>query len=205
METMSTVSQNIVSLYTEATPNPNTLKFVANKMIFAEGQAELDRKEVEQAPFVAAIFNEFDYVTSAFVSNNFITLTKNDDTEWYEVMGEVRNFIKDYLGTNQVIFEQAFIDKIKADTPALKGLEEDSTIEEKITFILDKYVRPGVAADGGAIDFKSSDAEAKKVNLIMRGSCSGCPSSQVTLKNGVQALFERYLPEEVKEVEAVEE
>jgi len=201
---MSAATQNIISLYTEATPNPNTLKFVANKMIFAEGQAELDRSDADKAPFVHAIFEAFDFVESAFVSKNFITLTKQGDTEWYEVMGEVRVFIKDYLSSDKEIFNETFIEKVKAETPTLKGLEESSTIEEKIVFILDKYVRPGVAQDGGAIDFESYDAENKKVNLIMRGSCSGCPSSQITLKNGVQALFERYLPEQVSEVVAVE-
>lgn len=198
-------TQNIVSLYTEATPNPNTLKFVANKMIFPEGQVELDRGEADNSPFVEAIFNEYDFVTSAFVSKNFITLTKNEETEWYEFMGEVRTFIKEYLASDKDLFKAEFVEKIKSETPELKGLDESSTIEEKIVFILDKYVRPGVAQDGGAIDLASYEPENKKVNLIMRGSCSGCPSSQVTLKNGVEALFQRYLPEEVSEVVAVEE
>lgn len=193
-----------ISIYTEATPNPAALKFVANKMFLTDAQVEIDREDTKGAPLVEAIFNEFKDVESAFVSKNFITLSKNDSFEWFEIMNDVRLFIKEWLSQKKEIFSEEFVSKVKSAKPDLKGIDENSSIEEKIHFILDKYVRPGVAQDGGAIDFASYDPETKKVGLVMKGSCSGCPSSQITLKQGIQSLFERYLPEDVSEVEAVE-
>ncbi len=192
---MDTQEKRAISLYSEASPNPNSLKFVANVMLIPEGVSR-DYPNLESAgdaPLAAALFSEFDFVTRVFYMSNFVTVTKSDDADWFEVKGTVQQFIKDHLeGGNALLTEE-----ISQTDHAVS--DDDTDIEVKIKGILDEYIRPAVEMDGGAIAFHSFDEG--KVKVTLQGSCSGCPSSTVTLKAGIENLLKRMVPE-VTEVEA---
>ena len=137
---------------------------------------------------------EFSYIKSIYISKNFISITKYDIKNWDEVSLELRNFIKNYLENNIIISSS---NKIKVDK---NDLDE---ISKKIVSILDEYIKPAVASDGGNILFDSYDPENKLVKVILQGACSGCPSSTVTLKNGIENMLKEMLSEEINSVEAI--
>lgn len=195
-------------IYAEVTPNPATMKFVANHTLAPNGQVfEFDSEaSASDSPFAQKLFT-FPFIKGLFIAQNFVTITKIDGVEWDDVMLELREYISNYLNTGHSIFNEG-ASNAKADE-AVKGssgltdhAKPDTPIEEQIVEILDDYIRPAVEGDGGAIHFKSYDDG--KLTVVLKGSCSGCPSSTVTLKSGIQNLFERMLPE-VKEVVAEEE
>lgn len=194
-----------VSLYTEATPNPNTLKFVANRMLYPSGSIEIKSlAEANEVPLAAALFAAFPFVDNVFIAKNFVTVTKNVSDEWFEINLPVKDLIKTWLEDGKDVFSADFKAKAEkeASEPKLDVEIEEGDIEGKIKAILDKYVQPGVQQDGGNIAFVSF--EDGVLNLEMQGSCSGCPSASMTLKNGVETLVKRFVPE-VKEVVATEE
>ncbi|MEB2784672.1 NifU family protein [Algoriphagus persicinus] len=182
-----------VHLYMEANPNPNSLKFVANFMLVDEG-VSFDFPDAEGAkisPLALELFN-FAAVERVFIASNFVTVTKSENVEWAEIQGIVRDHIKQYLESGKAPVPVGFEKDPLFD-------ENDSEVVKKIKGILDEYIRPAVEQDGGAIVFHSFHEGVVKVQL--QGSCSGCPSSTVTLKAGIQNLLTRMLPE-VKEVVA---
>lgn len=193
METQK-VNKNdqIINIYMEANPNPNSLKFVANMMLTEEGQSFdfPDKESAKDAPLALELF-DYDYVDRVFYMSNFVTVTKKEDVLWDEVREELKQHIKKYLESGKPILnkvvEESLID------------ENDSETVKKIKGILDEYVKPAVEGDGGAISFHSFNDGVVKV--LLQGSCSGCPSSTVTLKSGIENLLKRMLPE-VKSVEA---
>ena len=153
---------------------------------------------------MAARLFTFPFVTGVFVAKNFITITKNDTVEWIEITNEMREYLINYLTAGYPVFNK------KPQTQAGNGETETASNippvpqnqqEERITEILQEYIRPAVESDGGAIDFKKF--EEGKLTVTLRGACSGCPSSTITLKNGIEQLFKRMMPE-VKEVLAEE-
>ncbi|MBB6327100.1 Fe-S cluster biogenesis protein NfuA [Algoriphagus iocasae] len=182
-----------VHLYMEANPNPNSLKFVANFMLAEEGVSfdYPDAASAENSPLAQELFN-FAAVKRVFVASNFVTVTKAEDVEWSEVQNVFRDHIKGYLESGKPVVNASF------DKDPLFD-ENDSEVVKKIKGILDEYIRPAVEQDGGAIVFHSFHDGIVKV--LLQGSCSGCPSSTVTLKAGIQNLLTRMLPE-VKEVQA---
>ncbi len=182
-----------VHLYMEANPNPNSLKFVANFMLVDDG-ISFDFPDLESAgnsPLAKELFN-FAAVQRVFIASNFVTVTKFGDVEWPEIQTIIRDHIKQYLESGQKAVVASF------DKDPLFD-ENDSEIVKKIKGILDEYIRPAVEQDGGAIVFHSF--QDGMVKVLLQGSCSGCPSSTVTLKAGIQNLLTRMLPE-VKEVQA---
>ena len=184
---------NPVSIYTESTPNPSVLKFVANKLI-VDGSFEYNNiEEAQEMEFTRKLF-EFSYIKSIYISNNFISVTKYDIKNWGEVSLELRNFIKNYLENNKAI---SLSNKIEVDK---NELDETS---KKIVSILDEYIKPAVASDGGNILFDSYNPEKKLVKVILQGACSGCPSSTITLKNGIENMLKEMLSEKVNSVEAI--
>ncbi len=187
----------VVTLYTEASPNPNSLKFVANFYILEN--ASLDFPSIEEtsnAPLAKAIFEEFDFVKRIFIAANFITITKSDTVDWFEMIPKIKEFIKNWLQDEKPVFTDGIEAQLKEQ--AKPSMNSNSVIENKIISLLDDYVRPAVEADGGAISFHSYNEGVVKVQL--QGSCSGCPSSTVTLKSGIENLLKRMMPDEVKEV-----
>lgn len=182
-----------VHIYMEANPNPNSLKFVVNFMLTDDGISfdYPDQESTANSPLANELFN-FAAVDRVFIAANFVTVTKKEDVEWEEVRDVIREHIKSYLETGKSPINFAFEQDPLFD-------ENDSEIVKKIKGILDEYIRPAVEQDGGAIVFHSFNDGVVKV--LLQGSCSGCPSSTVTLKAGIQNLLTRMLPE-VKEVEA---
>ncbi|MBJ59650.1 MAG: NifU family protein [Flavobacteriales bacterium] len=188
------------SLYSEATPNPRVMKFTANRMLVDQNIYEFNnRAEAAASPLALELFG-FSFVESVFISNNFISITKKDNgIEWSDIILEMREFIRDYLvDGGDVINEDASPKKNKTITHKEELKREFSDIEKKIADLLDEYVRPAVEQDGGFISLKKF--EKGIVTVSLQGACSGCPSSSMTLKSGIEGLLKREMPEEIVEV-----
>ena len=184
---------NPTSIYTESTPNPSVLKFVSNKLIVDYSFEFNNIDEAQEMEFAKKLF-EFSYVKSIYISKNFVSITKYDLKNWDEVTLELRNFIKNYLEKNEVNFKRKEVKTEEID------LDETS---KKIISILDEYIKPAVSSDGGNILFDSYDKDKKLVKVILQGACSGCPSSTVTLKNGIENMLKEMLSDKVNSVEAI--
>jgi Fe-S cluster biogenesis protein NfuA len=180
------------SIYAEQTPNPETMKFVFNKMILPEEAEDYPTKEKANASPIAKSLFEFSFVNGVFVMNNFITITRAPETEWHEITPIVKEFLKAYVEAGEPI-------SYKSDKSNIEGA--DNVIVAQILDILDTYIKPAVENDGGMISFKSFNEESGLVTVELKGSCSGCPSSTVTLKKGIEGLLTRMVPQ-VKEVVA---
>lgn len=191
---MLTAAPKNISLYLESNPNPNSLKFVANEMLVPEGMSFdfPDAIAAQEAPLAKELF-EYPFVDRVFYMSNFITVTKKEGIEWLEIQDTLKKHILAFLESDKLILD------IKA--PEAGASEYDSEAVIKIKTILDEYIRPAVEQDGGAITFHSFKEGVVTVNL--QGSCSGCPSSTITLKAGIENLFQRMMPDEVKSVEAL--
>ena len=194
------------TFYVESTPNPAALKFVANKLMIENGATAgyANVLETEKAPLMKKLF-EFPFVKNLFVAQNYITVTRTDSTSWDEVMIELRLFITDYLNKggeiiNELPSKEVAVDSSfeKKETVFTEHAVPATDIENKIVEILEEYIRPAVEQDGGSIVFKSFNEGV--VTVQMKGACSGCPSSTMTLKSGIEALLKRLLPDDVKEV-----
>ncbi len=195
-----------VMLYTEQTPNPETLKFVTNRMLYPKNTADFKDTQrdlaKEWSPLAAALFEQ-PQVKGVYICNNFITVTKEYNFEWESFMLEMKSFIKKYIQDGGTIVKEGFetlqIQEQKAKESGSYA-PEDAEIVEKIKNLIDKYVRPAVEMDGGNIAFKSFNNGI--VSVLMQGSCSGCPSSTQTLKGGIEGMMKRMIPQ-VKEVVAI--
>lgn len=192
------VKKTPISIYSESTPNPAALKFVANKKL-VDFQIEFNSiDECQDSPLALKLFN-FPFVKSIFIDENFISITKYDIASWDEITLTIRNFIKEYIEDGNPIITKDF----KKEAPIeQENLDETS---KEIISILDEYVKPAVASDGGNILFKSYDEKTKSVSVILQGACSGCPSSTVTLKNGIENMLKEMLHGKVEVVEAINE
>tara|TARA_B100000767_G_C19694119_1_gene505350 strand:+ start:105 stop:707 length:603 start_codon:yes stop_codon:yes gene_type:complete len=192
-----------VTVYSEITPNPSTMKFVANKYILPSGESANFTSQAQTkgySPLADELF-KFPFVDGVFLAANFVTVTKTDNVSWDFITMQLRDFIREWIADCKEIL-------LKSQDPILE--EEDSSIEvpkleeseydEKITALLDQYVRPAVENDGGAIDYVGYDEG--KVIVKMKGSCAGCPSSTATLKGGIETLLKQHLPN-VQEVVAL--
>ncbi len=189
---MNPVPKNI-SIYLESNPNPNSLKFVVNEMLVPDGLSFdfPNRESATQAPLAQELF-DYPFVDRVFYMSNFITVTKRDDVEWVEIQHILKDHIAKFLEAGRFIMELK-------DANAEAAEPETETVK-KIKSILEEYIRPAVEQDGGAITYHSFHDGIVKVKL--QGSCSGCPSSMVTLKAGIENLLTRMIPGEVKAVEA---
>jgi NFU1 iron-sulfur cluster scaffold homolog, mitochondrial len=183
-----------VTIYLEANPNPNSMKFVANHMLLDDG-ISFDyptQEQTENSPLAYELFN-FEAVERVFIASNFVTVTKKEGVDWIEIQMIIRDHIKSYLEQGKPAVQVSFTQDPLFDP-------NDSETVKKIKGILDEYIRPAVEQDGGAIVFHSFQDGIVKV--LLQGSCSGCPSSTVTLKAGIENLLTRMLPNDVKEVQA---
>jgi NFU1 iron-sulfur cluster scaffold homolog, mitochondrial len=196
---MIKTGNTIVSIYTEMTPNPETMKFVANKLLYPGKSIEIqDEAQALASPLAKELFS-FPFIKSVFIASNFVTLTKTSDTEeWMDVIPPVKQFLKEYLENGGEVVNEEEAGKMKQDAGNIV-LSDDTDVVKRIKELLDNYVRPAVEMDGGAIQFKNYDEGV--VSLMLQGSCSGCPSSMVTLKAGIEGMMKRMIPE-VKEVVA---
>lgn len=188
-------------IYTELSPNPNSMKFVLNYELVPEGLSfdypdmGSTMEESKASPLAADLF-QFPFVQRIFIASNFITITKDDDTLWEDVLGDLRRFLKIFFDDNNEVFASKTVEK-----NTLIVDSNDSETVGKIKAALDQYVRPAVESDGGAINFADYDEDSGKVTVMLQGSCSGCPSATVTLKDGIERLLTNMVPG-VKEVVA---
>ncbi len=189
------MNERIIHIYTEASPNPNSLKFVLNFDLIDISLDFPTIKDTKNCPLAKELFESFDFIQRVFIANNFITVTKEEETDWFEVMPNVKDFIKKYIQAERVIFTDDIKKQVVgADLKEQKINEgNDKETIDKIKVVLDEYVKPAVESDGGAISFLSYDNG--KVTVLLQGSCSGCPSATVTLKNGVENLLKKMVPE----------
>lgn len=187
------------SIYAETTPNPLVMKFVANRMLVDNQIYEFNnRAEASSSPLALELFG-FPFVNKVFLSNNFISVTKKENgIEWQDIIVEMREFIRDYLIDGGQIISEKAIAKNTSHSPVKTTTREFSEIEKKIANLLDEYVTPAVAQDGGYIALKKY--EKGIVTVSLQGACSGCPSSSMTLKSGIEGLLKREMPDEIQEV-----
>lgn len=202
-----------VTVYSEMTPNPSTMKFVANKYLLPTGASvEFENKAAAKgySPLAEALF-DFPFVTKVFIAVNFVTVAKTDNVPWDFITMELREFIREWISFEKEVLiampsqiqhdsqEAAVASSASTETSTPRPNFAASPLDDAITDLLDQYVRPAVANDGGAIDFLGF--EDGKVTVMLKGSCAGCPSSTATLKGGIENLLKQHLPE-VKEVVA---
>lgn len=193
---MLKTGNTIVSIYTEMTPNPETMKFVANKLLYPGKSIDFpDEASAAPSPLAQELF-AFPFIRAVFIASNFVTLAKTPDTQWEEVIPTVREFLKQYLEEGKVVINEDQV-VVKADTNTVNA--DDTDVVKRIKELLENYVKPAVEMDGGAISYKGFDNGT--VTLMLQGSCSGCPSSMITLKAGIEGMMKRMIPE-VKEVVA---
>lgn len=199
------------TMYAEMTPNPNTMKFVANRWLVTNDKSYevlANERVGSPSPLAEALFN-FPFVNGVFIAGNFVTITKSEAIEWQDIMIELRDFISEFLNTegNEIIRAEFLngeaevpVAKVGDDSEVATSKTDLTDFDKKIIEILDEYIKPAVEGDGGAIEFHSY--EDGLVKVVLKGACSGCPSSTATLKGGIESLLKSMLPE-VKEVEAI--
>lgn len=188
----------VISIYTEMTPNPETMKFVANKLLYPGKSIDFpDIDSAKPSPLAQELFG-FPFIKAVFIASNFVTLTKIADTDWQDVIPNIRQFLKEYLEEGKTVINEDEVVVTKSE-PSNEISADDDDVVKRIKEILDNYVKPAVEMDGGAIQFRSYNDGV--VNLMLQGSCSGCPSSMITLKSGIEGMMKRMIPE-VKEVVA---
>ncbi len=181
--------EDVITIYAEKTPNPESMKFVANRMLLPNDSADFRKaEEADRSPLAKALF-ELPFVKGVFIMNNFVSVTKNGEYEWFDLIPDMRAFFQEWLEQGKTIINP--ITELST--------EEESEVERKIKQLLNDHVKPAVEMDGGAIDFKSFSQGI--VTVVLKGSCSGCPSSTFTLKAGIENLLKRMVPE-VQAVEA---
>jgi len=187
----------IVSIYTEMTPNPETMKFVANKLLYPGKSIDFPEEAAAAPSPIAQELFGFPFVKGVFIASNFITITKSPETLWEDVIPTIRQFLKSYLEEGKQVIDESLVPE-KADD-AEQFSDSDVDVVTRIKEMLENYVKPAVEMDGGAISFRGYNDGV--VKLMLQGSCSGCPSSMVTLKSGIEGMMKRMIPE-VKEVVA---
>jgi len=194
-----------VMLYTEQTPNPEALKYVTNRLLY-RGIADFKEKELaaEWSPMANSLM-ELPYVKSVYFNNNYVTVTKEMNYDWTEIMLKLKEYIKEYVENGGEVVKEGFgdfWDTQMSQSNAIQFAGEDGEIARKVKELIDMYVKPAVEMDGGNIEFKAF--EKGRVFVTMQGSCSGCPSSSVTLKAGIEGMLKRMVPEVTEVIQEME-
>lgn len=192
-----------VTVYAESTPNPNALKFVSNKVLVPGLYEFSSIEEAKASPFATALF-QFPFIKNVFMEKNYVSITKFDIVEWEEVTLQIREFIKTYVEDGKTILNDDAPQQLNKTEEAIeKKFEALDDMSKTIVNILEEYVKPAVASDGGNIEFKSYDETTKKVQVLLQGACSGCPSSTFTLKNGIENMLKQMLNDNAITVDAI--
>lgn len=192
-----------VTVYAESTPNPSVMKFVANKKIVTTLFEFTSIDDAKLSPLATELFH-FPFVKSIFIDENYVSITKYEIAEWQDITIEIREFIRNYIENGKEIVSANAAETLKKSTKQLDTHFDtlDDTSKEIIN-ILEEYVKPAVASDGGNIQFIAYDTESKNVSVMLQGACSGCPSSTYTLKSGIENMLKEMLPGKVETVEAI--
>lgn len=188
-------AEEVIEIYTEMTPNPESQKFVTNRHILPNFQLDFKTKELAGGSALATALFEIPFVNGVFIANNFVTITKKPEYEWFEITPELKDAVTKFLQGGKKPVDDSLLPKDVLQEQNSPAAYQDP--ETKIKDLLDKYVKPAVQMDGGHIEFKSF--EDGVVTLALQGSCSSCPSSTLTLKSGIEGLLKRMVPE-VEEV-----
>ena len=192
-----------ITVYGETTPNPASLKFVVNKALTKNMVEFKNIDEAKPSPLAQALF-KFHFVKEVFITENYISVTKYDSVSWDEITLELRTFIKEYLENGGIVLDETLIAAdVKQEKQQIKNFDQLDVTSQQIINILEEYVKPAVAADGGNILFDSYDENQKRVKVVLQGSCNGCPSSTFTLKNGIENMLKDMLNDKDIVVEAL--
>lgn len=192
-----------ITVYAESTPNPSVMKFVANKKIVTALFEFTSIDEAKLSPLATELFH-FPFVQRVFIDENYVSITKYDMAEWQDITIELREFIRGYIESGKdVVLPEAVETLQKSSKQIDSKFEALDDISKEIVNILEEYVKPAVASDGGNIQFISYDSAEKSVSVMLQGACSGCPSSTYTLKSGIENMLKEMLPGKVETVEAI--
>ena len=203
LEEASNIKKSAITVYGETTPNPTTLKFVVSRRLTKNAFEFKNIDETKASPLAKELFR-FPFVKEVFIDENYISITKYDLASWDEITIEIRSFIKEYIENGGIAIEETFAEAdTKQEKQQIKNFDNLDTTSQQIINILEEYVKPAVAADGGNILFDSYDEDSKRVRVILQGSCNGCPSSTFTLKNGIENMLKDMLNDQAIVVEAV--
>jgi len=196
-------NEQLVEVYAESTPNPNVQKFVTNKLLSNQNIELSDQADAHDVPLAFELFG-FPFVKEVFISDNYVSIQKSNDLEWFEVNNSIRDFLKEYLQSDRRIVAEGYAPQVKeAQKNDVKFQATDDDISKEIIAVLEEYIKPAVAGDGGNIQFLSYVPDTKEVNVLLQGACNGCPSSTITLKNGIEATLKQLLPGKIGAVNAV--
>jgi len=192
-----------VTVYAESTPNPAVLKFVANKKLVNAIYEFTSIEEAKLSPIATELFH-FPFVKSVFIEDNYISVTKYDIAEWETITMEIREFIRSFIENGKELIDTNAPQQLNQTTEQLdQSFEALDDTSKEIVNIIEQYIKPAVASDGGNIKFESYNPDSKKVKVILQGACSGCPSSTFTLKNGIENMLREMLNGKVETVEAI--
>ena len=191
-----------VTVYAEVTPNPAVMKYVANKAIVPAIFEFKNIDEAKDSELAKQLFH-FPYVKEVFFDKNYVSVTKYDSADWSDISMEIREFIREYLAENKEVVSEGALAKEAEKTSETTSKTTYDDTSQQIIDILEEYVKPAVASDGGNILFKSYEEQSKTVNVILQGACSGCPSSTFTLKNGIETMLKNMMGDKVNEVVAL--
>lgn len=192
-----------ITIYAESTPNPSVMKFVANKALTKTIIECKNIDETEASPLAKELF-KFPFIKEVFFDQNYISITKYSVSEWQDVTNEIRTFIKEFLENDGIAVDETKVHQ--SENQAKQEIHDFDNLDitsQKIINIIDEYIKPAVAADGGNILFDSYTEEDKKVRVVLQGACSGCPSSTFTLKNGIENMLKEMLHDQEIKVEAI--
>jgi len=191
-----------ITVYAEVTPNPAVMKFVSNKRIVPNTYEFKNIDEAKDSPLAIELFH-LPFVKEVFMDENYVSVTKYEVADWEEINMQLREFIRDYLADGKDVVTAEAIQKTK-ETVEQAGTQTDyDDTSQQIIAILEEYVKPAVASDGGNILFQSYEEQSGTVSVILQGACSGCPSSTFTLKNGIETMLKNMMGEKIKEVVAL--
>jgi len=192
-----------ITVYGETTPNPSALKFVVSRMLTKNPVEYKNIDQTASSPLAKELF-KFPYVKEVFIDENYISVTKYDINDWQEITLEVRTFIKQFIENGGTVLDETLIEvATKNDVTKDENFDKLDVTSQQIINILEEYVKPAVAADGGNIAFDSYNEDDKTVKVILQGACSGCPSSTFTLKSGIENMLKSMLNDEAIKVEAI--
>ncbi|MBO0322834.1 NifU family protein [Muricauda sp. CAU 1633] len=190
-----------VTVYAEVTPNPAAMKFVCNKRIVPTTFEFKNIDEAKDSPLAKELF-QFPFVKEVFFDENYVSVSKYEMADWEEITMQLREFIRDFLGDGKEAVTAQAIEKTKESVQGASQIQYDDT-SQQIIDILEEYVKPAVASDGGNIMFQSYEEESRTVSVILQGACSGCPSSTFTLKNGIETMLKNMMGDKIREVVAL--
>lgn len=193
---------SVVEVYAESTPNPNVQKFATNKLLNSQNIEVLNKEDAKDVPIALELF-EFPFVKEVFISGSYISIMKKEDVDWFEINTEIRDFIKEYLQSGRRVVAENYEYKTANTNNSNEHQQTNDDVSKQIMAILDEHIKPAVAGDGGNIKFLSYIKDTKEVNVVLQGACNGCPSSTMTLKNGIEATLKHFLPGQIESVNAL--